>query len=58
MVTKLHVSYHFKIDGFVRLKADDQLISEGVQVGGQLSCRRLELDADLYLALVQGLACL
>lgn len=58
MATKSCVAYHFKVDGFIRLKADDQLISEGVQVGGQLSRRRLELDADLYLALIQGLACL
>lgn len=26
------VAYHFEVDGFIRLKADDQLISEGVQV--------------------------
>ncbi len=54
----MRCAHHLHVDGFIRLQADDQLISERVQVGGQLSRGWSELNADLHLALIQGLACL
>lgn len=49
-------AHYFEVDSFIWLQPDDQLIPEGIQALVQLSCRRPELDADLHLALVQGLA--
>ena len=52
------VAHHFEVDGFIRLQANDQLVSEGVETLIQLSSWRPELDADLHLALIQSLASL